>query len=901
MLLHLLALLLPAVAWPNDEQATVVAPTSALLDEPPPPEARPPVRLLVPSVLVTLKPGDESKFYMDVDLGFLEEGWVDLPVTGGLPALKEATFDGHAAALPVREDGWRHLVIRSGEGRHRLHLEGTIESPRHELTLPLPIAARTRLVFSAPDLQAEVAGAVSLEKGAFVLPPTQNMVLSWHSLLAPSPKPVVIRAQAVTALSVDDGGVEGRALVHYQVSNGKVSTLSLRIGAPVEGLAIEGPAVSSFEQQGDRVLVHLVEASEGHLTIDVAFRALPPTSATRPAPLVVPLDISDPQGWVTVTRTEESMLVPEPGAGLQPVASRALPDEAKGLVAGTPLASWKATGRDPQLDWRLLDLALVDTPPTLVDEARYAVALTSHGNLLFKASYQVRNDRRQYLRVVPPEGCRPLGVRVAGKVAQPVADGRGGIFVPLEKSLESMEGLISFPVEVYFLGRQSAWKTGRGSRELQSPSVDAPVAYARWEVLLPPGVQGTFEEGSASPVRVWTGNEKGLSYGRSYGTTLPEQGSARTQAPSSAEENRKEDAAQEYFNQAYDAYKQNRFDSSQALLDRALKEDPTHAASQALNRNLQVILGNQQSSKDDDAQARRVRDLARARTTDQQLEAEATLAKAEQLTRSGDLKAAEEAWSKVYTLNEELGRVEQKESVEAEEAQKKAKAAFAEVKKEEERQKLANTPSIEKKARKREVVELQETRAAVVDSDAQPDDGGTTEKLGGLGTKGTGAGGGGFGDVDAAEDKSAGTGRGSMGGALIGGEDIEGTLVEPDVTVEESEIAEAPAPVMEEPPPPPPPTPVIATTTTCSTAHLAAPAPEAAPSKVAAPEGRMGAKTPYSPPAKPIRALPGVTASRLVVNLPEAGESLRFEQRLVPAGQPITVTIRYHLSARSPQ
>jgi hypothetical protein len=37
-----------------------------------------------------------------------------------------------------------------------------------------------------------------------------------------------------------------------------------------------------------------------------------------------------------------------------------------------------------------------------------------------------------------------------------------------------------------------------------------------------------------------------------------------------------------------------------------------------------------------------------------------------------------------------------------------------------------------------------------------------------------------------------------------------------------------------------------------------------------------------------------VTAARLVFNLPEAGEPLLFEQRLLPADQPMIVELRYH-------
>ncbi|MFH1464182.1 MAG: hypothetical protein ABIO70_07335 [Pseudomonadota bacterium] len=636
--------------------------------------------------------GTESRISLDLDLRALQPGWVDLPVTGGVVAVERAILDGAPVALADRADGTRWLTARLS-GQHHLVITGSAATPASQLALPLPGAARTEVRVAEPGWDLSVEGGLPLEDGAILLPEARQAALSWRPEAPPAPKPRVVVVESATAVAFDESGLEGRATLRYRVAHGSLTEVAFRLPGGCDSVQVSGPGVASSEVQGERVLVHLARPLEGAFELQVAFRAPPPADdRAHPAPLVVPEDVNQHEGWLTLARADTAMLVPEPGPGLSPVASFALPGWASALVPGTPVVSYHLEGRSPRIGFRMLRYDPVPAPPTVVDEARYQLATTAHGRALLKARYQVRNDRNQYLRLVPPKGFTVLGVRVAGQVRQPVRDPDGGVFIPLEKSVESLQGLVSFPVDVYLLGKEEAW-AARGTRHIATPAVDAPVASARWEVWLPVDVEEREVAGSARRVQQWTSAEKSLHYGDAhlapggaeeedlpeidFATSVKPQRGARhaaRAAPAKPTEDyraaeAKADASVEVFNQAYQAYNANDFDAAEALLERSIELDPGNASAQALLGNVGVLnatiaTGEDSSGKGEDAQARRVRELAQARSVDDQLVQKEVQQKAEEALRAGDYEQAEQELERLEEVTRRLSRLEQAESVE---------------------------------------------------------------------------------------------------------------------------------------------------------------------------------------------------------------------------------------------
>ena len=506
--------LLLALAWPPLARAAdaVVVPLSALAPAAESPEVAP-VAAVLGQASVTLEVGETSRISATLPFVVLRAGWVDLALPPADLVLDASALDGRPWEVTVAA-GQRRLVAWLEPGPHQVRLSGTVPTPGAALDLDLGAfaGAPLRLSTRAPGFDVVVDGAVSHDRG-FDLPPRARLTAHWAPARPAPPRPRVIQVETHAALRADEAGVEGRARLRYRIVHGTAESLSLSLPAAARDLEVTGPGVSGHQRSGDRVTVRFSEPVSGVVRLDLAWRAPPPGADAAPAPLALPLD-GRGETWVSVVRGDESVLLPEPAGGLRPEPLRSLPDLARGLVPGEPLVAYRAGAGDPvRLQWRRLTFEPVDQPATLVDEADYTVVHAASGRVWMRATWQVRNDRNPFLRVDVPAGWRVFGLRVAGRTAEPARAADGRLLVPLEKSVETLDGLVAFPVELMLVGEERAWAM-RGDRRLETPAIDAPIAIARAEVRLPDGAVARRVAGRASVVEQWTPDTVSLDFGR---------------------------------------------------------------------------------------------------------------------------------------------------------------------------------------------------------------------------------------------------------------------------------------------------------------------------------------------------------------------------------------------------
>jgi len=680
----------------------------------------PPVSVAVDSMAASVVPGDEAVVRLVWTIRVLEDGWVDLPVTRSELALTRATLDGAPVALAPDDQGVRRLTMELAEGSYRLAVRGTVATPSSHLQLPVLTAARQRVDVPGDAWDVTVEGGIREDGSRFDLADADTLVMDWKPSAPEAPRPTVVTAETLVGLRVDGGGIEGQAAMTYKIRYGTVDSLTFRLPGNLDSLEVTGSAVARHERHGEQVVVFLGRPSRGVVRLLLAYRAPPPEGD---AAVIVPIPVAvSAEGYVNVLRGDESIVVPDAGDGLDAIPASALPARVLGLAEGKNVAAYRLEGRNPRLSCRLVKYEPLDEPPTLIDEARYEVAYSSPGRLVLKARYQVRNDRNQYLHVTPPEGLTLMGARVAGVMVQPVSDSGQGFYIPLEKSVESLTGLVTFPVEVLFWGKQASWDRS-GRRTIRTPAVDAPVAYARWEVILPPELTAKTTRGTPTQVERWTDRDKGLTYGHTYGDVLTDEGVElppakdskkrvikTVQSRSGPATNRRsgrsaqaagkgggkfsrsvrivggsapppppaealvadpkpieEDLSVEMWNMAYRAYQDNRFDEADRYLDQSLELDPGNKAAAALQGNVDLLLSDWETGEEDEEEEvmeRRVREMAQAKTQTTVVKQEKLKKKAEEKLRAGDMEAAQRSYKELVEVTEELARVEQAENME---------------------------------------------------------------------------------------------------------------------------------------------------------------------------------------------------------------------------------------------
>ncbi len=578
------------------------------------------------------------------------------------PELLITSVNGPVLATP---DGLE-LALRPEARLVKQSFEGLYAGGDGSLELGILPATRTRVEIDAPGLDVTVNGAID-----GWLTPTERLSVSWRPHVEGEliQQGLLVQGEAATVFRGDSGGLLVEGVLRWRVVRGEAKRLTIDV-AGLDELEIAGPGVAKWRKEGAQVVIEPKSPVKGLFTVTLKGRVrLVKGESTVPSP--APAGVQRVDRYVTMARSDEGELIPIAMPTSVPMAE--LPAWAKNLGDGVPLAAW----RGPQpLRVLLAGGDNLQGPDTVVTQARYTLAAAQEGRLALRMNLRVRNERRQYLHVKPAAGWRPIVVRVGNQPVSGLADGAGGLYIPLEKSIETVKGLLSFPVDVEWIGvDQDVWAP-RGQMELTLPSVDAPVQAARWEVHLPRGFRAL-----RTPTR---------GSGTMLVGDLRQRDTLADQSVEAQEDRRKQEVVSSALQNAVSAYKDNDWSTAQRWLDEAKNVDAANEDATLLQDNLDVIEGR---STKNDMGSRRVKDMARAKASGLEEQQKAVSKSADYLYRSGDLDAAEEAYEESIQVANELKKTEQFENAEQTSNISVATRKLEEVRSEKKKRQEADKPS----------------------------------------------------------------------------------------------------------------------------------------------------------------------------------------------------------------
>ncbi len=564
----------------------------------------------------------------------LVPGWSEVRLVGG--GLVPLQVEGPVSAV----DGGLLLTLSPGTTERTVTVVGTVSTSSGAFSLPVYPAAVQRVVVAAPGQDVVVDGEID---GVLRASPVLNVRTVPTRTGPPPNQPPLARAELGSAFWEEDGELRSRTRIRFVVMRGQRSSFSVQLPPYMEEVQVQGSSLASWKQEGSVLRLEAKEAVKGAFEVLVEGRSPLPIGEFQ-APVPQPLDVRRVEQWHTLGKSSEIELVPSAG---RTVSGRSVPEWVTGLLQTAPLAWWQ--GGVPTL--RVERFAPDRGPDTVIERAEYLAVANQDGVVLLRSTFYVRNERSQYLHLKPSPGFVPMTARRGSAAMQLLSDGEGGVYVTLERSLETVQGMLALPVEVTWIGRGLAWEeTKKGSYDLVFPAADAPVEQAVWEVHLPRGFQPR-QPSPAGAVPIWD----------------PER-----------------EQAQDAFRQAVDAYRRNDFEQAEVWLHQVEELSGDDENANRLQSNIDLLLDNTISSSNsgkDDAQARRVREMANARSfdmRDQQVESEK---KADEALKRGDYDTAERELENVTRSAEILQRMEQAGSEEQRAVYGSASSTLAEVKK----------------------------------------------------------------------------------------------------------------------------------------------------------------------------------------------------------------------------
>jgi hypothetical protein len=150
------------------------------------------------------------------------------------------------------------------------------------------------------------------------------------------------------------------------------------------------------------------------------------------------------------------------------------------------LLGYKYLSEDPTIPLSVTEHDDVDVLVTLLDQAQARTMWTRDGRRITSVRYQVRNNRKQFLRLTMPEGAELWSASVGGKAVQPARAGDGRVLIPLIRSVSTGGALAAYGVEVVYVedGAEPS-EAGTGSFDATLPLPDVPTTYVGWTVYAP--------------------------------------------------------------------------------------------------------------------------------------------------------------------------------------------------------------------------------------------------------------------------------------------------------------------------------------------------------------------------------------------------------------------------------
>lgn len=460
------------------------------------------------------------------------------------PAVARAAMSRHFPGSPVNEPVGL-LVGQAGphvvEAVFRVPVQRS--RGRSSLNLSLPRATATRVVSLLPGTGLRVTAPAAIEtrsqeeKGKTrhecSLPPIDRLELAWaeasEATAAVRPRPVavtgeeelrpVVNVESLSSFVWQRGILTTDLHLQYRVFRKAVDRLRFSIPASLDLLELRDPSdkvTRSYRKERvegrDRVEVFLPAPQKGSFSLTVrldrdmrSFRkkagALAVTRFALPdcRPEAVEGDdgyeLQRHEAYLSVAILDELRSKIALQEAVSPLPKSKLPPFARKVVPAKVWGIFRCLGSPWRLGLSLNERARAETTAYEIARADVLTVLTDQKKSLTRILYQVKNSKRQFMRLHLPGGSHIQSVFVAGKPVKPgLEDPKDPerLLIALERSQSSrtVDELQPFPVELTYLspaGGLRAW--GRLEQELARP--EAQVREIAWRVYLPDGFHFT--------------------------------------------------------------------------------------------------------------------------------------------------------------------------------------------------------------------------------------------------------------------------------------------------------------------------------------------------------------------------------------------------------------------------
>jgi len=297
-------------------------------------------------------------------------------------------------------------------------------------------------------------------------------------------------AQIDTLISIGEVTLKGQVSIENDVKSGVLRELVLLLPADLNILGVSGPSIRnhSITVEGDvqRVEIEFTREMDGQFRVELNYeRIMLDGAAETTVPRLEVVDADVEHGRIAI----EALSALEVQASLvEQLSSLEINELPRQLVLKTTnpiLLAYRyvRTEKPFALQLRITRHEEIDVQVAAIDTANYQTLFTTDGLAVTRVQFDVRNSRRQFLRLSLPPGSEIWSVFVNGNAQKPAfaSDTQADVKDVLIKMINSAT---AFPVELVYATRGDAMQNfGRIRSSLPRP--DMIVTHSNWDVYVP--------------------------------------------------------------------------------------------------------------------------------------------------------------------------------------------------------------------------------------------------------------------------------------------------------------------------------------------------------------------------------------------------------------------------------
>lgn len=313
--------------------------------------------------------------------------------------------------------------------------------------------------------------------------------LAVHAV-TPERKQGKFNAQIDSLISIGEVTLRGQVSIEIDVKSGVLRELKLSLPIDVNILGVSGPSIRnhtvSLVDNKQSVDIEFTREMDGHFRIELNYeRIMLDGTAETNVPRVEVVDADVAHGRIAIEALSALEVQPSLVEQLSSLEINELPRQLVLKTTNPILLAYRyvRTEKPFALQLRITRHEEIDVQVAAIDMANYQTLFTTDGLAVTRVQFDVRNSRRQFLRLSLPLDSEIWSVFVNGNAQKPAFAADSAVD-SVDVLIKMVNSATAFPVELVY-ATQGAAMHNFGSIKSSLPRPDMIVTHTNWDVYVP--------------------------------------------------------------------------------------------------------------------------------------------------------------------------------------------------------------------------------------------------------------------------------------------------------------------------------------------------------------------------------------------------------------------------------